>query len=81
MKEYKIKEKLYIFRTLKRIETGLLLIGLLMVDDKQRCNKIGKAREILIGIVKEIEEELEELRKKGVIKNGKKNNNNNLLSN
>ena len=72
---------MYIFRTLKRIETGLLLIGLLMVGDKQRCNKIGEAREILIGIVKEIEEELKELKKKGVIKNGEKNNSNSLLSN
>ena len=63
MNEYKIKERLYIFRTLKRIEVGLLLIGLLMVDDKQRCSKIEKAREILTDIAKEIEKELEEIRK------------------
>ena len=63
MKEYKIKGRLYTFRILKKIDVGLLLIGLLMVDDKQRCNKIGKAREILTDVAKEIEKELEEIRK------------------
>ena len=39
MKEYEIKEKRFIFKTLKRIEIDLLLVGFSYIDDNEKSEK------------------------------------------
>jgi len=64
MKEYEIKEKRFIFKTLKRIEIDLLLIGFSYIDDDEKSEKIRNARKELIDIIEEVDKELREHQKK-----------------
>ena len=64
MKEYEIKEKRFIFKTLKRIEIDLLLIGFSYIDDNEKSEKIRNARKEVIDIIEEVDKELREHQKK-----------------
>ena len=65
MKEYKIKEKLHIFKKLKSIEIDLIAIGFAYMDtDKRKWEKIKKARMLILDVFDEVNKELEELKNK-----------------
>ena len=64
MKEYEIKEKIHVFKTLKRIEIDLIMIGFLYMDkDEGKRRKIREARMLLLDVFDEVNKELEELNK------------------
>ena len=74
MKEYKIKERLHIFKKLKSIEIDLIAIGFAYMNtDERKWERIKKARMLLIDVLNEVYKELEEAgafkRKEG--RNGK----------
>ena len=65
MKEYKIKEMQHTFKTLKRIEIDLIMIGFMYMDkDEGKRKKIREARMLILDVFDEVNKELEELKTK-----------------
>ena len=63
--EYKIKERLHAFKTLKRVEIDLIMLGFMYIDDDQKRKKIREARKLVLDLFDEVNKELEELKKEG----------------